>query len=295
MLLPPQQQHEDPRQAQEQPPVGRSQANWLPMGILDMKFCKLRSTSSTGMRSTRAWARIPGLDQELHPPNQYGADGKRFPVARRDQGRRAGSLPGRHSPAVLLQAGRCLVDGNADGRAITKSAPQTFKTAITPAQSMNLLTSRKEASRSWPEHFLFLVAMSDACGGAASLVLNNIVQYVCEELRTVQMAKYDHARVDHLRQDQELAHFDQSVEIDTDTVAYRRQKNASKPELAMAGEVGHLRAHCTSNSANGKSSGKAIRKSKVYFTVAVEETGSGSDLWILDSGSSTTWSRATTY
>ena len=41
------------------------------------------------------------------------------------------------------------------------------------------------------EHYLHLVAVSDACGGAESLVLDNVVQYASSELRTVMMAKYD--------------------------------------------------------------------------------------------------------
>ena len=42
----------------------------------------------------------------------------------------------------------------------------TFKTTITAAQAMKLFTANKESKRSWPEHYLYLVAVSDAAGGA---------------------------------------------------------------------------------------------------------------------------------
>ena len=48
---------------------------------------------------------------------------------------------------------------------------QTFSTKITPAQSMKLFTAPKAVHRSWTDHFLYLTAVSDACGGADNLVL----------------------------------------------------------------------------------------------------------------------------
>ncbi|KAL7691163.1 hypothetical protein Plhal304r1_c010g0040181 [Plasmopara halstedii] len=56
---------------------------------------------------------------------------------------------------------------------------------------MRLFTARKDAKRTWPEHYLYLVAVSDACEGAGAQVLDNIVHYATSELRTVLMAKYD--------------------------------------------------------------------------------------------------------
>lgn len=111
----------------------------------------------------------------LHPPNQYEADDKRFPVARRDQGICAGLLfaaqPRRYFDK---QVDAWQMEMPTVENALNR-LHQTFKTSITPAQSMKRLISRKEAGQSCTEHFLFLVAVSDACGGAASLVLNNIV------------------------------------------------------------------------------------------------------------------------
>ena len=53
----------------------------------------------------------------------------------------------------------------------------TFKTTITAAQAMKLFTAKKKSKRSWPEHYLYLVAVSDAANGAEQQVLDNIVRY----------------------------------------------------------------------------------------------------------------------
>ncbi|KAG3202506.1 hypothetical protein PC128_g3175 [Phytophthora cactorum] len=59
---------------------------------------------------------------------------------------------------------------------------------------------------------MYLVAISEACGGGADyLVLHIIVQYASEDLRTVLMAKVDGSRLDYLQQAEELAHFAQSA------------------------------------------------------------------------------------
>lgn len=55
------------------------------------------------------------------------------------------------------------------------------------------------------------MAISDACRGAESLVLDNGVKYVSSELGTVMTARYDHTRTDYLCQAEELSQFSQSV------------------------------------------------------------------------------------
>lgn len=89
-----------------------------------------------------------------------------------------------------------------------------FKTTITAAQAMKLFTTKKEIKRSWPEYYLYLVAVSDAAGGAEQQVLDNIVRYASPELSTILMAKYDTHRVDYLVQAEELAHFAQVIEME---------------------------------------------------------------------------------
>ncbi|CAH0483069.1 unnamed protein product [Peronospora belbahrii] len=89
----------------------------------------------------------------------------------------------------------------------------TFRTTITASQSMKLFTARKDPKRSLPEHFLYLAAVCNACGGGAEAqVLDNIVRYASSELSTVLMAKYNNGRYGRLRQVEELAHFAQAVE-----------------------------------------------------------------------------------
>lgn len=114
----------------------------------------------------------------------------------------------------------------------------------------------------------------------------------------VLMAEYDHTRVNHLRQAEELAHFAHSVEIDTrvgeslgrDIVTHVGEKAGKRVKTAMivvkSGTCERIvRTRAPAEKSSGKAGGKAIRKSKVHFTMALEETGSGSDLWILDNGS----------
>jgi hypothetical protein len=166
---------------------------------------------------------------------------------------------------------------------------ETFKTNITPAQAMKLFTAPKDFKRSWPEHYMYLVAISEACGGGADyLVLNNIVQYASVDLRTVLMAKVDGTRVDYLQQAEELAQFAQAWELEpakhknlgrevVGAVSERRAKETRT--CHECGQVGHLRAVCPNKARGG---GK-----KPDLTLAVNETRSKADeVWILDSGSS---------
>ena len=79
----------------------------------------------------------------------------------------------------------------------------TFKTTITASQAMKLFMAKKEARRTWAEHFLYVVAVSDARGGADSLVLDNIVHHASPDLMNVMRAKYDPTRFDYLRHAEE--------------------------------------------------------------------------------------------
>ncbi|KAE9005615.1 hypothetical protein PR002_g16713 [Phytophthora rubi] len=108
---------------------------------------------------------------------------------------------------------------------------ETYKTNITPAQAMKLFTASKDPKRTWPEHYMYLVAISEACGGGADyLVLNNIVQYASADLRTVLMAKVDGTRTDYLQQSEELSHFAQSWELEA------KGKNFGKEMVGAVGE-----------------------------------------------------------
>ena len=56
---------------------------------------------------------------------------------------------------------------------------------------MKLFTAAKSTQQSWTEHFLYLTAVSDACGGADNLVLDNIVHYADPTMRKTMLAKLD--------------------------------------------------------------------------------------------------------
>ena len=76
---------------------------------------------------------------------------------------------------------------------------QAFTTKITPAQSMKLFIAPKSLQRSWTERFFSLTAVSDACGGAESLVLDSIVHYADTTMRTTILSRLDLNRVHYLR------------------------------------------------------------------------------------------------
>ena len=70
---------------------------------------------------------------------------------------------------------------------------------------MKLFTAPKSAKRSWTEHYLYLVAVSEACGGADNLVQDNIVHYADPAMRVSMLARLNLMRTDYLRQTEELA------------------------------------------------------------------------------------------
>ena len=61
---------------------------------------------------------------------------------------------------------------------------------------MKLFMQKKEARRTLTEHFLYMVAVSDARGGADLLVPNNIVPHASPELINFMGAKYEPTRTD---------------------------------------------------------------------------------------------------
>uniref|UniRef100_A0AAV1VB08 DDE-1 domain-containing protein n=1 Tax=Peronospora matthiolae TaxID=2874970 RepID=A0AAV1VB08_9STRA len=63
---------------------------------------------------------------------------------------------------------------------------------------MKLFMTKKEAKRTWLEHFLYMLAVSDARGRANSLVLDNIVHHASPELMNVMRAKYGPTQSDFL-------------------------------------------------------------------------------------------------
>uniref|UniRef100_A0AAV1UJ54 Uncharacterized protein n=1 Tax=Peronospora matthiolae TaxID=2874970 RepID=A0AAV1UJ54_9STRA len=175
---------------------------------------------------------------------------------------------------------------------------QTFTTKISPAQSMKLFTAPKASHQSWTDHFLYLTAVSDACGGADNLVLDNIVHYADPHMRTTMLSRLDIHRTEYLRQAEELAQFAQSTEVHTHSKSFGRDvvntvevaqefkdKHKSRPSLPRTdtrtcfkcGEVGHIRSRCPKM--KKKPSG-----ANFVFTVGRGASRSPGQ-WILDSGS----------
>ncbi|CAI5733954.1 unnamed protein product [Hyaloperonospora brassicae] len=140
----------------------------------------------------------------------------------------------------------------------------TFKTTIKAGQAMKLFLAKKEARRTWVEHYLYMVAVSDARGGADSLVLDKIVHHASPELMNVMRAKYDPCRVDYMRHAEELSHFAQSIELVSGAVG--REVTAAHVDTTKdtrtcyhCGKVGHVQRFCPSEGTGGgeKPSGDA--------------------------------------
>ena len=75
----------------------------------------------------------------------------------------------------------------------------TFATKISPAQSMKMFTAPKSVKRSWTKHYLYLVAVSEAYGGADNLVLDLKVHYADCSMRMSMLSRLDLARTYYLR------------------------------------------------------------------------------------------------
>uniref|UniRef100_A0AAV1TZR9 CCHC-type domain-containing protein n=1 Tax=Peronospora matthiolae TaxID=2874970 RepID=A0AAV1TZR9_9STRA len=132
---------------------------------------------------------------------------------------------------------------------------------------MKLFTAPKASHRSWTDHFVYLTAVSDACDGADSLVLNNIVHYADPHMRMTMFSRLYIHWTDPLRQDEELAQFAQSREVNTHAKnlgqdVYNAVESRKEPKDKVkakakstftegdertcykCGEVGHIRSRC---------------------------------------------------
>ncbi|CAI5725077.1 unnamed protein product [Peronospora effusa] len=161
---------------------------------------------------------------------------------------------------------------------------QTFNTKITASQSIQLFTARKEPKQSWPEHYLYLVSVSDACAGADQKVLDNIVHYASADRSTVLMTKYDNSRVDHLRQAEEIAHFAQSVEVESQKGRVLGRDVLAHVDEASTKKETHL--VLAINDVGGKNKSPTPNGKRTDLVLAVEDANDKKCEWILDSGSS---------
>uniref|UniRef100_M4BE69 CCHC-type domain-containing protein n=1 Tax=Hyaloperonospora arabidopsidis (strain Emoy2) TaxID=559515 RepID=M4BE69_HYAAE len=126
----------------------------------------------------------------------------------------------------------------------------TFKTTITASQAMKLFKQNKEARRTVAEHFLYMVAVSDARGGVDSLVLDNIVHHSSPELMNVMRANYESKRTDYLRHAEDLAHFAQSIKLGSGavgrevTAAHVETKRQHYRACFRCGRTEHVVSEC---------------------------------------------------
>lgn len=95
-----------------------------------------------------------------------------------------------------------------------------------------------------------MVAVSDARGGADSLVIDNIVHHASPDLMNVMRAKYDTTRSDYLRHAEELAHFAQSIELGSGAVgrevvaAHVETKRQDTRTCFRCGRTGQVVSEC---------------------------------------------------
>lgn len=77
---------------------------------------------------------------------------------------------------------------------------------------MKLFTVPKSAKRSWTEHYVCVVIVSEICRGADNPVLDNIVYYADQAMRVSMLTRLNTTHTDNLCQAEGFAHFAQTVE-----------------------------------------------------------------------------------
>ena len=181
---------------------------------------------------------------------------------------------------------------------------------------MKLFTAKKDMKRSWPAHYLYLVAVSDAAGGDEQRVLDNIVRFASPELSTILMEKYQTHRLDYLVHAEELAHFAQTIEMESRSGCALGREVVAHVEKSMfrmetrtcyvCGKSGHVMAGCrskktdhTNGGCRAKGGGNIVlaigegtsikssrhAKSDEKLTIG-EDTDRDGEGWILNSESS---------
>ncbi|KAE9242449.1 hypothetical protein PF004_g6586 [Phytophthora fragariae] len=127
-----------------------------------------------------------------------------------------------------------------------------FRVNISNRQAMKLLSSKKESTRTWNDHFIYLNAVMNASGASPTLVLENVVKYADPELKLAMMAKHDPARPDPLQQASELVNWAQSLADEEKPNKAMGRETAKETVSAMTddracfkcGKTGHIRRDC---------------------------------------------------
>ncbi|GMF36536.1 unnamed protein product [Phytophthora lilii] len=126
----------------------------------------------------------------------------------------------------------------------------TFGANVSKTRDLWIFTAKKDTSMTWNDLWLYLLANSEAVGGANDLVLENIAKYASPEecMQAVLLARYNPNRTEYLRQAKALVQFAQPV----DHGITRAQTNPRLLQLA------HLKRNCPG-------------KSKAVFVLAVAD------------------------
>ncbi|CAI5747548.1 unnamed protein product [Peronospora destructor] len=89
-----------------------------------------------------------------------------------------------------------------------------FKVNISHHQAVHLYGAKKDSSRSWTEHLLYLTALMHSSETSEKLVLESVVKYAAPRMKVAIMGRYDPGRADYLHHAQELVAWAQEIEDD---------------------------------------------------------------------------------
>ena len=185
---------------------------------------------------------------------------------------------------------------------------EVYRTSIASSQAVQLFLAPKDPKRSWAEHYMYLVAVSEAAGGKDDMVVENIVKYASPSLRSVLMSRYNPRRFDFLAHAEELIQFAHMMDgpkkvSGKDIVNYVGGGGGATKAIRCynCNEEGHISRECSQpkkprGSRGGKGGGgrgggkdKGDAQKGARFALAVGANGDNGlpdDAWIVDSGAS---------
>lgn len=148
-----------------------------------------------------------------------------------------------------------------------------------------MFTTAKRVEKRCIGHYLYFLAVSEACGVASNLVLDSIVHYGDLEMPVTMLSRLNVARTEYLRQGTELARFSQSTEnnlkgkqLAKDLINVAHPKRKAPRKCLNCGKIGHVKAGCP------ETNGDRSKRSDADFVLAVKNKNIGQGYCILDSG-----------
>jgi hypothetical protein len=164
-----------------------------------------------------------------------------------------------------------------------------YKVNITHHQAVQLYGTRKESSRSWTEHFLYLTALMHASDTGPKLVLESVLKYAAPHLKFALLSRFNPARTDYLNHAQELVVWAQELEDDDktgktfgkDVVAAVVEKREQRT-CYECGKRGHIVKDCKSK----KPKKGDTSNGPTTWALAASDASAREYDWIVDSGAS---------